>query len=218
LEFDPSQLVRSPPDRSELREMFRRFEFRNLLNRIDLLDEAVPAAERPKIVGTQVEWREGIIVVSEGDGYAVLLDRAAAASDDGVVIGAPPSRVDERVIAHDAKSLHVEPLEDTMLAAYLIEPGRAEYLLDDLAAEYGVEVIPDPIADEETTALVKAAETPRRLAPLMVARLRERDVERLYRTVELPLTTVLAAIEDARVRIDTYRMGELTAPLPHPLP
>ena len=75
-----------------------------------------------------------------------------------------------------------------MLAAYLIEPGRAEYLLDDLAAEYGVEVIPDPVVDEETTALVKAAETPRRLAPLMVARLRERDVERLYRNVELPLT------------------------------
>ena len=117
------------------------------------------------------------------------------------------------MIAHDAKTLRVEPLEDTMLAAYLIEPGRAEYLLDDLAAEYGVEVIPDPAADEETTALVKAAETPRRLAPLMVARLRERDVERLYRDVELPLTRVLAAMEDAGVKIDTYRMGEITARL-----
>jgi DNA polymerase I len=117
------------------------------------------------------------------------------------------------VVAHDAKTLRVEPLEDTMLAAYLIEPGRAEYLLDDLAAEYGVEVIPEPAADEETIALVKTAETPRRLAPLMVARLRERDVERLYRTVELPLTRVLAAMEDAGVKIDTYRMGEITARL-----
>src|SRR5689334_15065283 len=152
LDLDPSAIVLAPPDRSQLREMFRRFEFRNLLNRIDLLDEAVPAAERPKIVGTQVGWREGIILVAESDGYAVVEDRAAAAGDDGVVIGAPPSRVDARVIAHDAKSLRVEPLEDTMLAAYLIEPGRAEYLLDDLAAEYGVEVIPDPVVDEETTA------------------------------------------------------------------
>src|SRR5881275_448416 len=213
IDCEPSELVLAPPDRSQLREMFRRFEFRNLLNRIDLLDDAVPAAERPKIVGTQVAWREGIIVVAEGDGYAVVEDRAAAAGADGVVIGAPPSRVEPRVIAHDAKTLRVEPLEDTMLAAYLIEPGRAEYLLDDLSAEYGVEVIPDPVVDEETTALVKAAETPRRLAPLMVARLRERDVERLYRTVELPLTRVLAAMEDAGVRIDTYRMGEITARL-----
>src|SRR5207302_968299 len=42
---DPSQLVLAPPDRSELRDMFRRFEFRNLLNRVDELDEAVPALE-----------------------------------------------------------------------------------------------------------------------------------------------------------------------------
>ena len=66
IDLDPSQLVLAPPDRSQLREMFRRFEFRNLLNRIDLLDEAVPAAERPKIVGTQVGWREGIVVARRG--------------------------------------------------------------------------------------------------------------------------------------------------------
>ena len=213
IEFDPSQLVLAPPDRSQLREMFRRFEFRNLLNRIDLLDDAVPAAERPKIVGTHVAWREALVVPEEGDGYAVLNDRAAVAGAGEVVIGPRPARVEPPVIAHDAKTLRVEPLEDTMLAAYLIEPGRAEYLLDDLAAEYGVEVIPEPAADEETTALVKAAETPRRLAPLMIDRLRERDVERLYREVELPLTRVLAAMEDAGVKIDTYRMGEITARL-----
>src|SRR5881275_1755481 len=41
---DPAQLVLSPPDRSTLKEMFRRFEFRNLLGRVDELDAAVPAA------------------------------------------------------------------------------------------------------------------------------------------------------------------------------
>jgi DNA polymerase I len=213
LDLDVTQLVLAPPDRSELREMFRRFEFRNLLNRVDLLDEAVPAAERPAIVGTEVPWSEGTAEPAEGDGYAVRDDRAAVATEDGVTLGAVPARVGVRVIAHDAKTLRVEPLEDTMLAAYLIEPGRATYELDDLAAEYGVEVIPTPTADEETTALVKAAETPRRLAPLMIPRLQERGVERLYREVELPLTQVLAAMEDAGVKIDTYRMGEITARL-----
>src|SRR5437588_3088234 len=84
LDFDPSELVLAPPDRSELREMFRRFEFRNLLNRIDLLDESVPAAERPPVVGEEVEWREGILSPAEGDGYAQLGDRAAVATADGV--------------------------------------------------------------------------------------------------------------------------------------
>jgi DNA polymerase I len=213
IDCDVTELVLEPPDRSELREMFRRFEFRNLLNRIDLLDEAVPAAAAPQIVGTQVAWSEGVLDLTDGVGYAALGDRAAVADGEHVVIGTRPARVDVLVVAHDAKTLRVQPGEDTMLAAYLIEPGRATYELDDLAAEYGVEVIPTPAADEETVALVKAAEVPRRLAPAMVARLRERDVEGLYRNVELPLTQVLAAVEDSGVKIDAYRMGEITARL-----
>jgi DNA polymerase-1 len=120
------------------------------------------------------------------------------------------------VIAHDFKALPrltMEPAEDTMLLAYLIEPGRAAYELDDLAAEYGVEPIPTPPTDDETAALVRHAEIPRRLAPTMLERVRERGAEDLYRSIELPLTAVLAAMEDAGVKIDTYRMGEITARL-----
>src|SRR2546423_1634592 len=57
IDWDPSELVLQPPDRSQLREMFRRFEFRNLLNRVDELDEAVPALARI-VAGTNVAWRE----------------------------------------------------------------------------------------------------------------------------------------------------------------
>jgi DNA polymerase-1 len=108
IDLDPSQLVLAPPDRSQLREMFRRFEFRNLLNRIDLLDEAVPAAERPKVVGTHGPVAGGNRR-RRGDGYSVVDDQAAAAGDDGVVIGAPRRASEARVVAHDAKSLRVEP-------------------------------------------------------------------------------------------------------------
>jgi DNA polymerase-1 len=38
-------------------------------------------------------------------------------------------------------------------------------------------------------------------------------MERLYREVELPLSPVLAAIEEKGVKIDEYRMGEITARL-----
>jgi DNA polymerase-1 len=47
----------------------------------------------------------------------------------------------------------------------------------------------------------------------MLDRVRERGAEDLYRNIELPLTAVLAAMEDAGVKIDTYRMGEITARL-----
>jgi DNA polymerase I len=219
---DPAELVLLPPDRSELREMFRRFEFRNLLGRVDILDDAVPA-QAMRMPGTEVAWREGEFPEVKGRASIAIRDDhfALARGDDGVVVGTWDPALERRleradVIAHDFKALPrltMEPVEDTMLLAYLIEPGRASYELDDLAAEYGVEPIPTPAADDETAALVRHAEIPRRLAPVMLDRVRERGAEELYRSIELPLTAVLAAMEDAGVKIDTYRMGEITARL-----
>ena len=53
LDVDPAELVSAPPDRSALKEIFRRFEFRGLLSRVDTLDEAMPArrADRGDRVG-----------------------------------------------------------------------------------------------------------------------------------------------------------------------
>ncbi|HEY8029066.1 MAG TPA: DNA polymerase I [Gaiellaceae bacterium] len=223
LDCDPAELVLEPPDRSQLREIFRRFEFRGLLNRVDTLDEAVPAAARI-VAGTDVSWEvadelpklSGFVSVGIGG------DRVAVAREGEPVLVAPlPDDLglalrESQIIAHDFKALPRVtqlPAEDTLIAAYLIEPGRPGYELEDLAAEYGVEAIPEPAAEEETAALVRSAEVPRRLAPLLRARLRERGSEQLYDRIELPLTAVLAAMEDAGIKIDTYRMGEITARL-----
>jgi DNA polymerase-1 len=212
IDCDPAQLVLDPPDRAQLKEIFRRFEFRNLLNRVDELDAAVPSAPM-KVTGIEVPWREGELDFRGVVGYAAIGDRAAVATGGEVVIAPRPATVNGELVVHDAKALHVDARDDTLLAAYLIDPGRAGYDLDDLAAEYGVELVPTPEAEEETTALVRRAETPRRLIGPLLERLEERGVTDLYRTVELPLTGVLAAMEDAGVKIDTYRMGEITARL-----
>ena len=117
-------------------------------------------------------------------------------------------------MVHDAKALRVDPVDDTMIMAYLIDPGRAAYALDDLTAEYGVELVPQPEPpDEETASLVRRAAATLRLREPLAERVRERGSEHLYREVELPLVRVLTAMEDAGVRIDTYRMGEITARL-----
>jgi len=214
LDCDPAELVLSPPDRSQLKEMFRRFEFRNLLNRVDELDEALPAAA---IVATGVEvpWRED---TSWGQtpgpvGFAADGDRAAFATEEGVVVAPRPPRLEGETIAHDAKAARIDAVDDTMILAYLIEPGRAEYELDDLAAEYGVELLPVPEAEEETAALVRHAAATLRLRDPLLERVRERGAEPLYREIELPLTEVLAAMEATGVKVDTYRMGEITARL-----
>jgi DNA polymerase-1 len=217
LDCDPAELVLSPPDRSTLKEIFRKFEFRNLLNRVDELDAAVPAAAPLKKTGVTVPWREELsnTVLQAGvtAGIAADADRIAAAGADELVISPRTERIEGELVAHDAKSLGVEAVDDTMILAYLIEPGRAGYELDDLAAEYGLELIPEPEAEEETAALVRHAAATLRLRDPMLERVRERGAEPLYREIELPLTKVLADMERAGVKVDTYRMGEITARL-----
>jgi DNA polymerase-1 len=224
LECDPADLVLRPPDRSRLKEMFRQYEFRNLLQRIDVIDEALPAAPM-KLEGVSVPWAEGELdTVTDTAALAVEGERFALATENVVVgdwgIELVPRLRDARLIAHDFKTLPrelaragIEAADDTILMAYLIEPARADYALDDLAAEYGIELQPEPAAEEETAALVRHAAGALRLAEPLQARIVERGLEPLYRDIELPLTGVLAAMEDAGVRIDAYRMGEITARL-----
>jgi DNA polymerase-1 len=224
LDCDPSELVLAPPDRSRLKEMFRRYEFRNLLQRIDLLEEALPSAT-VRLEGVEVRWEEGEPDDLQGEVALAVRDGRFALAREDVIVGdwsveLVPRLRSAQLVANDFKSLPrelyragIEPAEDTMLMAYLIEPGRATYALDDLSADYGVELKPEPAAEEETAALVRAAAATLRLVEPLRGRLEERGLLPLYRDVELPLTGVLAAMEEAGVKIDTYRMGEITARL-----
>ena len=217
LDCDPAELVLNPPDRSRLKEMFRQYEFRNLLQRVDVIDEALPAAPM-KLEGVAVPWREGDVSPPAGEAGIAVEDGRVALAQEEVVVAAWTQETasalrEADLVAHDAKPLRLDVVDDTLLMAYLIEPGRATYALDDLAAEYGIELQPEPPAEEDTAALVRHAAASLRLAGPMRQRISERSLDPLYREIELPLTEVLAGMEDAGVKIDTYRMGEITARL-----
>ena len=59
IDCDPAELVLAPPDRSAAAEMFRRFEFRGLLQRVDQLDEALPAAAPRAVEGEAAPLARG---------------------------------------------------------------------------------------------------------------------------------------------------------------
>ena len=228
IDLDPGELVLAPPDRSTLKEIFRRFEFRNVLRRVDELDSALPAAERPVAAGFDVTWVEGVPVRVESTAAVVVeTDRAAVAEDGAPVVltgdleSLPPAlRNSAGLVVHGSGALPpslwqagIEPSEDTELAAYLVDPNRSGYALDDLAAEYGIEPRPQPPAEPETEALVRRAASVLPLVGHLLERLDVFEVTTLYRDVELPLSMVLRAMESVGVKIDTYRMGEITARL-----
>ena len=222
LGVEPGELVSGAPDRSTMKEIFRRFEFRSLLGRVDTLDEALPAATPEDASSLTVAWREGALAVtSAAIGVAIADGRVAIADPSGVVVA--DAGLDElrlsvdpaNVASHDTKRLRLgrAAADDTLLAAYLVDPGRSGYAIEELAVEHGLELTPVPPTEETTGRLVCAAEATRRLAPILREKVRERGAEKLYDEIELPLTVVLGEMEDHGIRIDTYRMGEITARL-----
>jgi DNA polymerase-1 len=228
--IDVSEIVRSTPDRSRLREFAAEFELRAVMQRLDEeFGEVVPEEGSPSDLAADE------IAIAVGAG------RWAATDGERVITGDAPDLVafaeelrGRSLIAHDAKSLggggrsgllaiappgSLELEHDTIVAAYLIDPARRTYDLHELAADAGLAAAP---AGAEPGQLSLAAEegeaagdptVDARLTHELAARQRERldelGLDRLLREVEMPLIEVLAAMERAGVKLDAKRLAEI---------
>lgn len=120
------------------------------------------------------------------------------------------------LIAHDGKKLirilkangiPVENLSfDTMIAAYILNPGLASYRLRDLALENLKEIIP---GDEDSSMLTGIRAT-YRLADILKDKLRLQEADELFYNVEMPLVHVLADMESAGVAVDKEQLASLS--------
>ena len=116
---------------------------------------------------------------------------------------------DRPIVIHDWKTTAVSEeaapavaLEhDTMIAAYLIDPARRGYPLDELSAEAGIAA-----AVEGANGIAERAVVTRVLAERQRARLEEDGLTRLFHEVELPLVDVLVEMERAGVKLDVERL------------
>lgn len=117
---------------------------------------------------------------------------------------------------------------DSMVAAYVIDPGRRAYGLEDLAGQY-LQLSVTPIEsligkrgkDQKTfaqTAIDEAAKysgedalLPLRLRDVFEPMLLERKLTALLADIEMPLVEVLAGMEWEGVQIDTTLLSQLSA-------
>ena len=122
-------------------------------------------------------------------------------------------------VVHDAKAqpgytaAPCGPAFDTAVAAYLLAPELPEKergLFSLAGADAGAVLVEGPRA--EAVAATRAVLT-WRVAAAQRPRLVELGLERLFREIELPLVYVLAQMEAAGVKMDPYRLGEITARL-----
>jgi DNA polymerase-1 len=169
------------------------------------------AAERPRPAGEQAGQETldvggpplGPMRVAAYGGGEVLVAECETLAALTMARGMRP------IVYHDWKTTAVSEesapavaLEhDTMIAAYLIDPARRGYPLDELTAEAGIAA-----AVEGANGIAERAVVTRVLAERQRARLEEDGLTRLFHEVELPLVDVLVEMERAGVRLDVERL------------
>lgn len=104
--------------------------------------------------------------------------------------------------------------DDTLLAAYLLDPSRSKYDLLDLAREaVGVEEIPAPAKGwaELSWQTAAAADLTARTAKVLHARILEKKLETIYSEMELPLAPLLHRMERAGLKVDRTVLADLSS-------
>ena len=94
--------------------------------------------------------------------------------------------------------------EDTLLAAYLLDPNRANYRPSDLAREFLRLEMAETVEgfDPDSARALQTADVTFQLARVLRDKIKEADLDRVYREIELPLVEILFDMERAGVRID----------------
>ncbi len=104
--------------------------------------------------------------------------------------------------------------DDTLLAAYLLDPTRSRYDLGDLAREaVGSDGWTEPLGEGWTEAqwrTAEAADFTAQVADVLHGRILEQGLEAIYSEIELPLAPLLYRIERAGLRVDTSVLGDLS--------
>jgi DNA polymerase-1 len=234
IDLDLEAELSKVPDRTNLRTVFRDWELRDPLRR---LEEALYAAEaeaipRPEVADARtVPVREGSVAdVARLQGDELYLVAVPPEAPEGELIptttrwrfGAyaggdhalagemddPTELVQAAggrpVVAHEAKALGEVPenlVFDTELAAFLLDPARRGFPLDELCEERGLAVTTD---DENATRAVLVHD----LAAQQRAQVNERGLTDLLTDIELPLVHVLRETEKVGVKLDTRRLEE----------
>ncbi|HEY2161938.1 MAG TPA: DNA polymerase I [Solirubrobacteraceae bacterium] len=236
VDLDLKTYVSSEPDRSKLRETFRTYELREPLRRLEealgSADAAAPAPAGEQTLTAVVKEASLQQVEKLPNEEASIAVRASEASEDqlfaadagyrfGVFLGGREVHVGEAeapetlvraigsrpAVAHDAKSLNEVPktlAHDTEIGAYLLEPARRAYPFRELTEERGFETdVEDPAGAD---ALLVSA-----LAAWQRDQIEDRGLTWLLNEVELPLVRVLRKMETAGLKLDTERLGAISA-------
>ena len=235
LDLDVGEFVAQPPDRSRLRDVFREFELREPLRRLEealgSADAAAPAPVTEQALSARVR-RGSLADVSRLAQAEVSLAVRPPEAPEGALFGDSPewqfgvyvqdqvvvgscarpedlvAAVGSRpVVAHDAKSLGEVP---EVLAH---DTEVAAYLLEPARRAYPFRELCEErgLASDVDDETGRDAQLAQALATWQREEIRGRGLTDLLENVELPIVRILREMELAGVKIDTERLAEISA-------
>ncbi|MGH2857590.1 MAG: DNA polymerase I [Solirubrobacteraceae bacterium] len=237
--LDVAELVSTPPDRSRLREVFREFELRDPLRRLEealgSADAAAPAPAAETSLGGAVRSGSLADVRALGDGELAVAVRppevpegALFAADEnlwrfgvqqsagaGSVLVGAVARPEELVEAIGARPVVAHDAKSLGLVPQVLahDTEVAAYLLEPARRAYPFRELCEErgLAADVPEAAGADAVLVSALADWQRQEIRGRGLSDLLEQVELPLVRILRAMELAGVRLDTERLHEISA-------
>lgn len=193
-------------DKTELLSLFTKLEFSGLAKRFDFNDV------NEEISSSSVAMPEAIVkdaadIAKEGDLISVCIsdEKLFCATEKGVyeVVGDPAPLFEKGFICHDYKEIYKYQIKkncfgkcifDTMSASYLLSPGESAYPIEKSVVRY--------LGEQAALKDGASAWYALRLYPLLLKALEETGMSAVLTDIEIPLSPVLAKMEDVGFKLD----------------
>lgn len=219
----------------------KKLEFKSMLKRFDVSakedDNPFTSQGKIKIVTDRAEAEQIRSAVCSSEQFGMQLSDTglSLSGDDGNVwfFRKGPS-MDMEFLKEQAAAacgsgkhifvLHLKPvlhfigteyrsnLEDCGIAAYLLNPLKESYDADDLARDFlDIELPSDAENADENSAYGSFSAL--KCGPLLLKKLAEEGMEKLYREIEMPLVFALAKMEKRGVKADGEKLTEFAVRL-----
>jgi len=228
LELDLKKAKCGQPDYASLASIFKRLEFKKLLNELPgAQDETAPTSLyncNQTELTAMLKGAEEIAIYGPAaeELFFAIGDKFCSAKFDLAQLRSAISDFKIKKTGHDLKKLKVDLFKkgvelaglnfDAMIAAYLLNPSRTSYALEDLALEnLGEFIRPGSLTAKEALALVV------RLKPVLAEALEEKGLSKLFFELEMPLVSILAVMEQDGIKLDLKLLKNLAHDLEHRL-
>ncbi|MBM3243648.1 MAG: DNA polymerase I [Candidatus Omnitrophica bacterium] len=224
LAFNLDALRAGKPDLDKLVSLFKRLEFKKFLASLNLKEKTSEALAIRNIKDSDLEKPfkgkdELLLSIDESGNVFILLDAEVVRVEKvGPNLKFILSDYAVKKIGHDLKRIKVSLGRkgvlvqglyfDTMIAAYLLNPSKPEYGLDSLALEYLDSFsLGQDIDAQKRLILVK------KLMPILIDELNNKELFKLFSDIEMPLAEVLAEMELFGIRLDLRLFASLSKDL-----